>query len=75
MPTQKHFIFLFNLSKFKNLDKIIKKIDYVVHLAGLADIVASIEKPESYFQSNVTSKLNLLTACRKHKIKKLIAGL
>jgi len=61
-----------DLSKFKNLDKVIKNIDYVFHLAGLADIVPSIEQPETYFQSNVTSTLNLLTACRKYKIKKLV---
>ena len=61
-----------DLSKLKNLDKIIKNNDYIFHLAGLADIVPSIEKPESYFQSNVTSTLNLLTACRKNKIKKFV---
>ena len=61
-----------DLSKFKNLDKVIKNIDYVFHLAGLADIVPSIQKPEDYFRSNVIATSNVINECRKNKIKKFI---
>lgn len=49
-----------------------KNIDYVFHLAALADIVPSINNPYKYYQSNVTGTLNVLEACRKFKIKKLL---
>ncbi len=61
-----------DISSNKNLDKIFNGVDYVFHLAGLADIVPSIEKPESYFKSNVLGTFNVLEACRKNKIKKII---
>ena len=38
------------------------------HLAGLADIVPSIENPAKYFKSNVLGTLNVLEASKKFKI-------
>jgi UDP-glucose 4-epimerase len=35
-------------------------VDWVFHLAGLADIVPSIEMPEHYYSTNVTGTLNVL---------------
>ena len=48
------------------------KVDWVIHLAALADIVPSIKKPDNYFQTNVQGTLNILEQSRKAKIKKLI---
>ena len=53
-------------------DKIFNDVDYIFHLAGLADIVPSIENPEKYFKSNVLGTLNVLQKSKKHKIKKFI---
>ena len=50
----------------------IKDADYIYHLASLADIVPSIEKPCDYFDSNVVATLNVLEACREANIKKLV---
>ena len=47
-------------------------IDWVFHLAALADIVPSIENPTEYYQSNVCGTFNVLEACRKHHVKKII---
>jgi UDP-glucose 4-epimerase len=55
-----------------NLEKYFKKIDYVFHLAALADIVPSINNPKNYFESNVVGTFNVLEACRKNNIKKVI---
>ena len=52
--------------------KLFKGVDKVFHFAALADIVPSIQKPDEYFQSNVTGTLNVLEACRKFKIKKIV---
>lgn len=61
-----------DISKKNQWYKEIKKIDYVFHLAALADIVPSIENPEKYFDSNVKGTLNILELSKKLKIKKLI---
>tara|TARA_Y100001970_G_C14148489_1_gene811239 strand:+ start:340 stop:1320 length:981 start_codon:yes stop_codon:yes gene_type:complete len=45
---------------------------YVIHLASVADIVPSIQFPEKYFNSNVKGTLNILNACRKCKVLKLV---
>jgi UDP-glucose 4-epimerase len=49
-----------------------KNVDKVFHLAALADIVPSIESPADYYNSNVNGTFNILEACRRYKIKKII---
>ena len=60
-----------DLNKLKNSD-LNKDIDWVFHLAGLADIVPSIQNPIDYIDTNVTGTLNVLELFRKKKIKKFI---
>ena len=62
----------FDISKNKNLDKYFKKVDYVFHLAGLAEILPSLKNPKKYFINNTLGTLNVLEAAKKHKIKKFI---
>lgn len=54
------------------LDPCFEGVDWVFHLAGLADIVPSIEEPVRYFQVNVQGTLNVLEAARNHGIKRLV---
>ena len=61
-----------DISKNGNWEKNIKNIDYVFHLAALADIVPSIQSPKKYFNTNVNGTINLLEACRKYGVKKII---
>lgn len=49
-----------------------QSVDYVFHLAALADIVPSIQNPEGYFQSNVTGTLNVLQASRHQNVKRFV---
>lgn len=49
-----------------------KDIDWVFHMAGLADIVPSIEQPDSYFQVNVTGTLNVLQSSLHAGVKRII---
>ena len=58
-------------TKDKWLDEF-KDVDWVFHLAGLADIIPSIENPEKYFDTNVIGTFNILESCKKANIKKLI---
>ena len=46
--------------------------DFVFHLAALADIVPSIQKPEMYFNSNVIGTFNVLESAKNSKLKKFI---
>jgi len=61
-----------DISKSKKLKKIVQGHSYIFHLAGLADIVPSIEKPKDYFETNVNGTFNMLNACKNLKIKKFI---
>jgi UDP-glucose 4-epimerase len=49
-----------------------KNVDWVFHLASLADIVPSIQNPESYFRSNVDATFYVLEATRHYGIKRFV---
>jgi len=49
-----------------------KGISWVFHLAALADIVPSIQKPKEYFNANVNGTFNVLEASRLNGVKKFI---
>lgn len=61
-----------DISENKNLDKYFKKVDYVFHLAGLAEIIPSIKNPKKYFKNNVLGTYKVIEASKKAKIKKFI---
>lgn len=47
-------------------------IDWVFHLAALADIVPSIEKPRDYFETNVDGTFNVLEAAKEANVKRFL---
>lgn len=49
-----------------------RDIDWVFHLAGLADIVPSIQMPERYYQANVTGTFHVLQAARLQHVQRLV---
>ena len=57
---------------YEKIQSYFKDVDWVFHLAALADIVPSIENPTEYFKSNATGTFNVLQACRKYSIKKIV---
>ena len=61
-----------DISQAGNWQDLFGDVDYVFHLAALADIVPSIENPYTYYKSNVNGTFNVLEACRKHNIKKIV---
>lgn len=54
------------------IQKYLKGVDWVFHLAALADIVPSIERPEEYFRANVDGTLAVLEAVRQNGVKKFL---
>lgn len=61
-----------DISRFEDIEQYFEGVDWVFHLAALADIVPSIQQPLKYHQSNVDGTINVLEAARKHNIKRLI---
>lgn len=47
-------------------------VDWVFHLAGVADIVPSIEQPDRYFRTNVHGTLNVLQAAKAAGVRRLV---
>ena len=61
-----------DISNNRKLYKHFKGVNYVFHLAGLAEIVPSIENTRKYFMNNTLGTLNILEAAKQVKIKKFI---
>jgi UDP-glucose 4-epimerase len=61
-----------DIVSFDKINKYFKGIDWVFHLAALADIVPSIKNPQKYHRSNVDGTINVLEAARKNNVKKFI---
>ncbi len=62
-----------DLADFEGIKDFFQDVDYVYHLAALADIVPSIEKPMQYHSSNVDGTINVLEACRTNtKLKRIV---
>jgi len=49
-----------------------KEVKYVFHLAGIGDIVPSIENPSEYMRTNVQGTINVLEAARASNISKFV---
>ena len=49
-----------------------KNVDWVFHLAALADIVPSIQQPEAYFRANVDGTFNVLQAAKATGIQRFV---
>jgi len=47
-------------------------VDWVFHLAALADIVPSIENPRAYFETNVDGTFNVLEAAKQHHVQRFV---
>ena len=54
------------------IDEALSGADRVYHLAGMADIVPSIEQPRRYFESNVVGTFNVLEAARAANVERLV---
>jgi len=53
------------------IDAYFENVDWVFHLAALADIVPSIQNPGEYFSANVNGTFQVVQAAHKANVKKL----
>ena len=61
-----------DVADWEALTPYVDSVDWVFHLAALADIVPSIEKPLTYHRSNVDGTVNMLEASRQAGVKRFI---
>lgn len=72
LPRGSFKFFKADISDYGKIAGYFEDIDYVFHLAALADIVPSIERPIDYHRSNVDGTIAVLEAARKSGVKKLV---
>jgi len=61
-----------DIRDFSALQPLFDGVDWVFHLAGLADIVPSIEMPAQYYSTNVTGTFNVLECARRCGVKRFL---
>jgi UDP-glucose 4-epimerase len=61
-----------DIADFAKIKKYFKGVDWVFHLAGLADIVPSIKNPLEYYHSNVDGTASVLEASRLAGVNRFI---
>lgn len=72
--SKKYQLYYQDIRDVEGLEKIFSKhkIDAVIHLAALAGVRPSIEKPLDYEAVNISGTMNLWELCKKHSVKKFI---
>ena len=61
-----------DVADFEEIKPLFADIDWVFHLAALADIVPSIEMPLKYHRANVDGTVAVLEASRLSKVKRFV---
>lgn len=56
----------------ENFERYCKGMDIVIHLAGIAPLPESQVNPKNAFDNNVNGTINVLEACKKHEVSKVI---
>jgi len=65
-------IHIVDIAQYSELEHLLQDVDWVFHLAALADIVPSIEEPYKYHEANVNGTLSVLEASRNSGVKRFI---
>ena len=65
-------IYQMDIRNKEEIKPVFQGVDYVFHLAALADIVPSIQMPWEYYSSNVLGTYNVVECAREAGIRKLV---
>jgi UDP-glucose 4-epimerase len=70
---QRQFEFIqADICDFNAMDAAMRGVDWVFHIAGIGDIVPSIESPLEYHSANVDGTINCLGASRGNGVKRFL---
>ena len=61
-----------DICNYEKIAPLFDGVDWVFHMAALADIVPSIQKPEAYFHSNVDGTFSVLQAAKAAGVKRFL---
>ena len=61
-----------DVSDYEAIEPLFEGVDWVFHLAGLADIVPSIQRPLEYHRANVDGTAAVLEAARRAGVKRFV---
>jgi UDP-glucose 4-epimerase len=71
-PNDKAHFIKGDINDRKAVEKAVAGKDIVYNYAGISDIDEAAEKPYETVHTNVMGNMNILEACRKHKVKRFI---
>jgi UDP-glucose 4-epimerase len=63
-----------DIRNFNLMNKLIKQVDCVFHLAAMISVAESIEKPFDCLDINVKASLNIIKECLKNNVKFIFAS-
>lgn len=61
-----------DICDYEKIAPLFAGVDWVFHMAALADIVPSIQRPQDYFHSNVDGTFSILQASKAAGVKKFL---
>ncbi len=61
-----------DVAEYESIHPYFDRVEWVFHLASLADIVPSIKEPLQYHKANVDGTVSVLEASRAHNVKRFI---
>jgi len=61
-----------DICNYEKILPLFEGVDWVFHMAALADIVPSIQNPAAYFHSNVDGTFSVLQAAKMAKVKRFM---
>ena len=65
-------IIVANILNFKKVNKVIKGVKIIFHIAALADLEDALHKPLETVKNNILGTVNILELSRRHNIKRVI---
>jgi UDP-glucose 4-epimerase len=62
----------YSIEDYELIEPLFKDVNYVHHLAAMVSVPESIDNPFECVNINIKGLLNVLNACKKHNVKKIV---